>query len=72
MNSPSGDAAGSEPKRKIPVRGPVKKEASGTFEKMLLESAQVPAADDTYVVLNVLFSLPYQSKSSHMLTRPKV
>ncbi|ROW07215.1 hypothetical protein VMCG_03886 [Cytospora schulzeri] len=36
-----------EPKRKIPVRGPVKKEASNTFEKMLLESAQVPAADDT-------------------------
>lgn len=51
-NSPSGDAAGLEPKRKVPVRGSVKKEASGTFEKMLLESAQVPAADDTYVVVN--------------------
>ncbi|ROV93523.1 hypothetical protein VSDG_06825 [Cytospora chrysosperma] len=47
VNSPSEDAAGSELKRKVPVRGLMKKEASNTFEKMLLESAQVPAADDT-------------------------
>lgn len=51
VNSPSEDAAGSELKRKVPVRGLMKKEASNTFEKMLLESAQVPAADDTYVIV---------------------
>ncbi|KUI62732.1 Polynucleotide 5'-hydroxyl-kinase GRC3 [Cytospora mali] len=47
INSPSSITAGAEPRRKMPVRGSLKNEASGTFEKMLLESAQVPAADDT-------------------------
>lgn len=58
-SSPSGDAAGAgvELRRKIPVRGPVKKEASVIFEKMLLEGDQAPAADEACVLPNSLSAL---------------
>ena len=47
--SPGSGATGVEPRSKTPVEGLLKKEASGTFEKMLLEGVQAPVEDDAYV-----------------------
>ena len=58
VDNPSKDASGVEPGSKAPVNAPKREEAPGTFERMLLEGAQAPAADDdAYVARTLLFPM---------------